>query len=152
MATSPQHPFLVKLADGQTVGGAETAADTTVLAAALFERTGSFVQVVNSSDSSVVGQLGLERQESAPAEEVSISGINPASQATPLLQILTCTGAGFEEGAEILFDDVRQETTYDGPTSVVARINYTGAPGEVCSVQVRNPDGRVSNTLYFTFE
>jgi hypothetical protein len=86
-----------------------------------------------------------------PAGGLSLTSINPVSQPSPL-QVLTCVGSGFEEGAEILFDDVRQQTTFNDSSSVASRVSRTGIEGEVCSVQVRNPDGETSNTLYFTFE
>jgi hypothetical protein len=146
---SQQHPFTVVLADDSVVGGAATAADAVVLAAALFGRAGEFVSVTDGTQ--VIAQLGLERTEQTPATGLSLASINPVSQPSPL-QVLTCLGSGFEEGAEILFDDVRQVTTFDDSTSVASRLNRSGIEGERCAVQVRNPDGETSNTLYFTFE
>lgn len=145
-----QYPFTVETELG-VVGGAETQADAVSLAAALFARLGGFVKVRETATEAELAQLGEAVEPPTLSEGVSLTTINPEAQPSPL-QVLVCTGAGFEEGAEILFDEVRQETTFTDPTSVSARVSYSGEPGERCSVQVRNPDGTVSNTLYFTFE
>jgi len=145
-----QQPYAVRAEDGTLVAGATTQPDAVVLAGAVFARAGGFYQVTDDTGA-LVAEIGLEQSQPAAAVGLELTSINPASQENPLLQILTCSGSGFEEGAEILFDDVRQTTTFNDSTSVSARLDYTGAPGEKCAIQVRNADGETSNTLYFEF-
>jgi len=150
---STQHPFTIETEDGTVVGGAANEADACVLVAGAVGLIKGTLYVKEQSTGTVTAQIGRSSQDpSPPSPEISLQSINPSSQTTPLLQVLTCTGTGFEEGAEILFDDVRQTTTYTDETQVSARVDYTGVSGETCAVQVRNPDGNTSETLYFRFE
>jgi len=145
-----QQPYAVRAEDGTLVAGATTQPDAVVLAGAVFARVGGFYQITDDTGA-LVAEIGLDQPPSPVLVGLALQSINPASQMQPLLQVLTCTGTGFEQGAEILFDDVRQTTTFTDETTVSARLDYSGAPGEKCAVQVRNPDGETSGTLYFEF-
>lgn len=64
-------------------------------------------------------------------------------------------GKNFENGAEVLMNDDKQKKTFNDEltpaTVLIAR--KTGrniAPGETVKLQVRNPDGRLSNALTYT--
>jgi|SRR5215831_2492106 len=151
---STQHPFQIETEDGTVIGGAASESDACVLVAGAVGLIKGTLYVREQATGTVTAQIGRTTQEQPTAAAgPSLVSINPASQdaALGMLQILTCTGTGFEQGAEILFDDVRQTTTFTDETTVSARLDYTGAPGEKCAVQVRNPDGETSGTLYFEF-
>jgi hypothetical protein len=111
--------------------------------------------VRDSSSGTVTAQIGRDATpQSAPTIGPVLDSLNPAS--TPIglpPQVLTCSGSGFVEGAEILWDDVAQVTSYDGPTTVACRLDVPGGvPGDQVAVQVQNPDGNVSGTVYFVWE
>jgi hypothetical protein len=156
MATSPQHPFTVELQDGTVVGGAQVESDAVTLAAGAVAVARGTLLVRDSSSGSVVAQIGRIREAQEPAPQVGpqLQAINPASTAPGLApQVLTCTGSGFQDGADILWDGVAQQTTFDDQSSVSARLDIeAGDSGEQVPVQVRNPDGNTSGTVYFTWE
>jgi len=151
---STQHPFVIETEDGTAIGGAANESDACVLVAGAVGLIKGTLYVKEQATGTVTAQIGRTAQAQTPSSPgPSLVSINPASQDASLgmLQVLTCTGSGFEDGAEILFDDVRQVTTFNDSTSVSARVDYSGVPGEKCAVQVRNADGEVSETLYFEF-
>jgi hypothetical protein len=156
MATSPQHPFTVELQDGTVIGGAQTEADAATLAAGAVAVVRGTLLVRDSSSGQVTAQIGRVRdpQEPAPLIGPQLQAINPASAVPGLApQVLTCTGSGFQDGADILWDGVAQQTTFDDQGSVSARLDIEpGDSGEQVPVQVRNPDGNTSGTVYFTWE
>ena len=158
MATSPQHPFTIEFEDGTVVGGAQTESDAVTLAAGAVAVARGTLIVKDSTSGDVVAQIGRVHEEQAvPTIGPVLDSINPASTppGTPP-QVLTCTGSQFVDGAVILWGDVPQPTTFDSETVVSCRLgletDVTGEPGEQVSVQVRNPDGNVSGTVYFTWE
>jgi len=155
MATSPQHPFAIELEDGTVVGGAQTESDAVTLAAGAIAAVKDTMLVRDTGSGTVVAQIGRLTQASPPPRiGPQLDSINPASTSPGLApQVLTCTGSGFEDGATITWDNVSQQTTFHDATEVAARLDIpTGEPGEQVAVQVRNPDGNVSGTVYFTWE
>jgi len=155
MAASPQHPFAIETEDGTVIGGAQTESDAVTLAAGAVSVVKGTLVVRDTSSGNVTAQIG---RDSAPQAPVTIgpvlTSINPAS--TPIglpPQVLSCTGSGFVEGAEILWGDVAQVTTFNDPTSVACRLDDPkGIPGDQVAVQVQNPDGNGSGTVYFVWE
>lgn len=155
MTASPQHPFTVELQDGTVIGGATTASDAVTLAAGAVPVVRGTLLVKDSSSGSVVAQIGRVREtQEPPAIGPQLQTINPVSADPGLApQVLTCSGSGFQDGADILWDGVAQQTTFDDQSNVSARLDIEpGDSGEQVPVQVRNPDGNTSGTVYFTWE
>jgi len=155
MAASPQHPFAIETEDGTVIGGAQTESDAVTLAAGAVAVVKGTLLVRDTSSGTVTAQIGRsETAQAAPTIGPTLTSINPAS--TPIglpPQVLSCTGSGFVEGAEILWGDVAQVTTFNDPTSVACRLDDPkGIPGDQVAVQVQNPDGNVSGTVYFVWE
>jgi IPT/TIG domain-containing protein len=157
MSTSPQHPFVVELADGAIVGGAQTEADAVVLAGAAFARTGLQANVRDGAGGTVTAQIGLENADQPTlAVGPQIASLNPATTPVGLPpQILTVTGTGFDEGSEILWNSGVVPTTYESATELRARLDVeagSGVSGDQISVQVRDSQGYASNIVYFAWE
>jgi hypothetical protein len=155
MATSPQHPFAVELDNGTVIGGAQVESDAVTLAAGAVAVVRDMLVVRDTGSGNVVAQIGLPTEWStAPVIGPVLASINPASAAPGLApQVLACSGSGFQDGADILWDGVVQQTTFDDQSNVSARLNIeAGDSGEQVPVQVRNPDGNTSGTVYFTWE
>jgi hypothetical protein len=157
MEGSPQHPFTVEIEDGTVIGGAQTESDAVTLAAGAVAVVKGTLLVRDSSAGTITAQIGrLDEPQSSPTIGPVLDSINPASTAPGLPpQVLTCTGSQFEEGAEILWGDVAQPTTFHSEAEVSARLDVepnSGASGERVAVQVQNPDGNVSGTVYFVWE
>jgi hypothetical protein len=155
MATNPQHPFAVELEDGTVIGGAQVESDAVTLAAGALAVVRDVLVVRDTGTDTVVAQIGRPTEQSpAPAIGPVLDSINPASADPGLApQVLTCSGSGFQDGADILWDGVSQQTTFDDETSVSARLDIRkGESGEQVPVQVRNPDGNTSGTVYFSWE
>lgn len=155
MAASPQHPFTVETQDGTVIGGAQSESDAVTLAAGAVAVVKGTLVIRDTGSGTVTAQIGRDAQEqSAPTIGPVLDSVNPAS--TPIglpPQVLSCAGSGFVEGAEILWADVAQTTTFDSSTSVACRLDVSGGvPGDQVAVQVQNPDGNVSGTVYFTWE
>ena len=151
------HPFSVETSDGTVIGGAANSADAVVLVAGAVTVVRGTLLVRDTNSGNVIAQIG-RIQEEQPGEPLGpqLLSINPASTPVGLPpQILTCEGSGFIEGADILWGGARMTATFHDETSISTRFDIgsiQGAPGESVAVQVRNPDGRVSQTTYFTWE
>src|SRR4029077_15139698 len=106
MTASPQHPFTVELQDGTVIGGARAASDAVTLAAGAVPVFRGTLLVKDSSSGSVVAQIGRVREtQEPPAIGPQLQTINPASADPGLApQVLTCSGSGFQDGADILWD------------------------------------------------
>jgi hypothetical protein len=155
MTESAQHPFQVELENGTVIGGAQTASDAVTLAAGGISAIKDTMLVRDTGSGAVIAQIGRLTEARPPsAVGPQLDSINPASTAPGLApQVLTCTGARFEDGATVFWDTVAQVTTFHDATSVGARLDIRpGESGEQVAVQVRNPDGNVSGTVYFTWE
>jgi len=150
------HPFTVELEDGTVIGGAKTEADAVVLVAGAVTVVRGMLVVRDTNSGDITAQIGRDKLEPTPVPEAGprLTGINPASSAPGLPpQVLICVGSGFIEGCEILWGDVPQATTFDNDTEVSTRLGLVeGTSGEQVSVQVLNPDGNVSETIYFLWE
>jgi len=155
MATSPQHPFAVELEDGTVIGGAQVESDAVTLAAGAVAVVRDVLVVRDTGSGTVVAQIGRPTESSPPPMIGPVlESVNPASASPGLApQVLTCTGSQFEDGATITWDGVSQTTTFHSKTEVAARLDIRpGKSGEQVPVQVRNPDGNTSGTVYFTWE
>jgi len=150
-----QQPYAVRAEDGTLVAGATTQPDAVVLAAAVFARVGGFYQVTDDTGA-LVAEIGLDQPTPVtPTGGPQIASISPAT-GDPLSppQILTVTGEGFLDGAEILWAEGPLPTTYNGPTDLAARLDLLDEEiesGSSVYVQVRNPGGEASNIVTFTF-
>ena len=150
-----QQPYAVRAEDGTLVAGATTQPDAVVLAAAVFARFGGFYQVTDDTGA-LVAEIGLDQPTPVtPSTGPEISSIEPAS-GDPLNppQIIQVAGTGFEEGAEILWDEGPVATTFNDETSLAARLDLLDKEiesGSSVYVQVRNPGGAASNIVTFSF-
>jgi hypothetical protein len=156
MEGSAQHPFVIETSDGTVIGGAQTESDAVTLAAGAVAVVRGTLLVRDSGSGSVAAQIGRPPEAQTPGQiGPRLDSINPASTPVGLPpQVLICTGSGFVEGAEILWGDTAQATTFNDPTEVSCRLALDWEPsvGDQVAVQVQNPDGNVSGTLYFTWE
>ena len=152
-----QHPFTIETSDGTVIGGAKSEGDAVTLAAGAVAVVRGTLYVKDSSSGDVLAQIGQTKEAPSAVETgPQLDSLNPASAVyTMPPQIIIATGSGFVEGAEILWGDLRQPTTFNDETEVSARLDELGrddlAPGTV-AVQVRNPDGNVSEVVYFSYE
>jgi len=94
---------------------------------------------------SIAGQTVTITQETGPA----------IANATIEGKQLIVTGVNFVDGAELLVDGVKQKKTFNDPekptTSIVARKSGKAiAKGQTVVLQVRNPDGQLSQQFSFT--
>jgi hypothetical protein len=157
MEGSPQHPFTVEIEDGTVIGGAQTESDAVTLAAGAVAVVKGTLLVRDSGSGVVTAQIGcIDEPQPSPTIGPVLDSINPASTPVGLPpQVLACTGSQFEEGAEILWGGVAQVTTFHSETEVAARLDVeagSGVSGDRVAVQVQNPDGNVSGTVYFDWE
>ena len=153
-----EFPFRIETDDGIVIGGAVLSADAVVLAAGAVSVVKATLLVFDAAGVAVA-QIGRGLPDQ-PLETVGprLDAVNPAS--TPLglpPQIITATGDGFLEGAVIIWEDKPQATTFSSSTELACRldpplVDPDYEPGETVPVQVRNPDGNISGTVYFAWE
>lgn len=94
---------------------------------------------------SIAGQTVTITQETGPA----------ITSATIEGKQLIVTGVNFVDGAELLVDGVKQKKTFNdetNPTTIIVarKSGKTIARGQTVNLQVRNPDGQLSQQFSFT--
>jgi Concanavalin A-like lectin/glucanases superfamily len=137
-------------------GTAFTTADHIVVDGALFTPTvnadQSISMVVPMSSTGGLKSVSVRRTDGTESNRLSLS-IKPQLDAFSTLlapnATVSLTGHAFETGASVLVDGAAAPTTVTNPTSVSFTVPGTGGSGSTggsVTVQVRNPDGWVSNT------
>jgi len=150
------HPFAVKGKDGETHAGAADQQGAIVLAGALYVSASMYhplLSVVEVATDTVVAVIGKDDSPPAAAPAPVIEALDPVEATFPGQDVtLQVHGHGFVDGSVIVFNTGDEETVFVGESLVTTGIDISTVEVETTvPVQVRNPDGEVSNSADFSF-